>query len=405
MTLSVRSFLGGFFRQLSRPTAPRRVLRLEALEDRAVPAYLTPINVNATPYSAICLVQSTFPNGQVTYGTAVMVDSFHALTAGHVVYDGQFGGWAKSIEVIPDDQGNYAPYGTAYMTYERTFTTWVNYSNAHPGGTASGDLDIGMITLNTTIGSKSGYMLYGYNNNNSTFASGDYFGTAGYPGYNSKLGFSGTQMYLGVGPIAGLSSDTSAIDYTQSNLSTYSGDSGSPVWNTVNNVVYGIHVGGTGTATSTNFATRITQSLFNTFQSWEKSDPVPSSLSLTGSSAAHVSLHVGASGWTGNLQDAVPELSPPITITADTSRLPDNVALAGTTDGGARETFFADTSAAMTSPAFAAFGKIKDESSSLSEPSGPSEVQQPTTACQDEVWSHLDLADQSMVSFNPATGA
>ena len=39
--------------------------------------------------------------------------------------------------------------------------------------------------------------------------------------------------------------------------------------------IYGIHVGGTGTSTSLNFATRITQTMFSTFQSWTSQDPLP----------------------------------------------------------------------------------------------------------------------------------
>ena len=80
-------------------------LGLETLEDRAVPAYLTPISVTGSPDSAICRLEVTFPNGTTGSGTGVMVDSFHALTAGHCVYDAAYGGWATSIKVIPDEQG------------------------------------------------------------------------------------------------------------------------------------------------------------------------------------------------------------------------------------------------------------------------------------------------------------
>jgi hypothetical protein len=78
------------------------------------------------------------------------------------------------------------------------------------------------------------------------------------------------------GQIAGLSSDGSAIEYYQSQITTFGGQSGSPVYvyfpSTGQRIVYGIHVGGSGTATSENFATRITQGIFNDIGSWIKAD-------------------------------------------------------------------------------------------------------------------------------------
>lgn len=253
-------------------------LTVESLEDRVVPS-LTPVNTTAYPYSTIVRLEITFPK-ETDVGTGVMVDRFHVLTAGHCVYDAAAGGWAKSIKVVPDQQGNNAPFGTAYSTYVRTFNTWVNYSNSHPHSTAPGDMDMGLITLNRTIGDFTSWMSYGYNNNNSFFSSGSIMNTAGYP---ATSGYTGKQMYFSSGAIAGLSSDGTAIQYYQSNITTYGGQSGSPVWTLINGTrtVYGIHVGGSGLSTSLNFATRITQTIFNTLQSWRSQDAVPSTQSAT----------------------------------------------------------------------------------------------------------------------------
>ncbi len=268
-------------------SAPARsvALNLERLEAREVLS-LTPISAGAGyPFTTIVELKSTFPDHKTFVGTGVMVDRFHVLTAGHVVYDYQEGGWASQVVATPELNGKSEPFGEARMTYERSYTGWTNYSKAHPGGTAPGDYDIGLITLDRTLGDRTGWMSYGYDNNNADFAKGAILNTAGYP---AAGGYDGTHMEFSEGGIAGLSSDGSALQYYQSSITTYGGQSGSPVWRyTPNNnarVVYGIHVGGSGKSDSLNFATRITQGIFNDLQNWRKADPLP------GSGTTHTSM-------------------------------------------------------------------------------------------------------------------
>src|SRR4029079_1587749 len=110
-----------------------------------------------------------------------MVDRFHVCTPGHVVSAYPEGGFASQIRVTPELSGNSTPFGVAYMTYMRTYTTFMNYNRGHPGSTASGDYDIALITLDRTIGDRTGWMGFGYDNNNADFAPGAILNTAGYP--------------------------------------------------------------------------------------------------------------------------------------------------------------------------------------------------------------------------------
>jgi hypothetical protein len=106
--------------------------------------------------------------------------------------------------------GNSEPFGTASATDERTFTVFINYSQAHPGLTAPGDYDIGMFTLNGTIGNATGWMSYGYDHNNADFAPGTIYNTAGYPVVPLPGGgwlYDGHRMESSSGAIAGLSPD------------------------------------------------------------------------------------------------------------------------------------------------------------------------------------------------------
>jgi V8-like Glu-specific endopeptidase len=254
---------------------------LEPMEERALLS-LTPVPANAGfPYSAIVELQATFPDQQTYDGSGVMVDSFHVLTAGHLVYSSADGGLATSILAVPDLSGSSAPFGSARMTNERTFQAFVRYDRSHPGTTAPGDYDIALITLDRPIGDLTGWMAYGYDNRNADFAPGTAYSTAGYPGTGADPAtgrtYDGTEMESSSGAVAGLSPDGSTLAYYQSSITTYPGQSGSPVWRSSTQVVYGVHVGkiGNGDPSSLNFATRITRPIFKALQSWRASDAGP----------------------------------------------------------------------------------------------------------------------------------
>jgi hypothetical protein len=172
--------------------------------------------------------------------------------------------------------GNNQPYGYAWMTYERTYNSFINYDKTHNHSTATNIRDIGLLTLDRNIGNQTGWMSYGYDNSDGRFAAGRIFNTAGYP---AAGGYDGQYMYRTSGGIAGLSSDKQAIQYYQSSITTYGGQSGSPVWeyiaSTNSRTILGVHVAGSGTASSLNFATRITQAIFNDLQQWRMSDTAP----------------------------------------------------------------------------------------------------------------------------------
>jgi hypothetical protein len=167
------------------------------------------------------------------------------------------------------------------MTYQRTYTNFMNYNRTHPGMTASGDYDIALITLDRTIGDRTGWMGFGWDVN-ANFAPGAILNTAGYP---ASGGYDGKHMQFSYGGIGGLSGDGLAITYSQSSITAFGGQSGSPVWRYTPsngaNTVYGVHVGGNGTVGSLNLATRITQSIFNDLQNWRAADRIPTTTLTT----------------------------------------------------------------------------------------------------------------------------
>ena len=281
---------------------------------------LLPIAANSGyPWSTIVELQITFPDQKHFLGTGVMIDSYHVLTAGHLAYSAADGGFASSILATPEINGWNAPFGSAWMTHETTDNTWIAYSRAHPGLTAPGDRDVALLALDRPIGNLSGWMAIGYDNNNADFAAGTIMATAGYP---SAGGYNGFQEEFGGGPIAGLSPDASAIEYLQSSITAYAGQSGSPVFKVSPStgllVAYGIHVGGTGTATSLNVATRITQSVFNEINGWIAQDNAvrhPSGIGKAGQATAPPSAPVPLTTAPADLPIvlglAVPAVKPP----------------------------------------------------------------------------------------------
>ena len=210
-----------------------------------------------------------------------MIDSFHVLTAAHMLYSASDGGFATSIRVIPEMNGSRNPYGIAYGTYERVDPSWVPFSKGHPGQSSSSVEDIGLVTLNTAIGNRTGWFGFGYNNNDSAFVN-HYFETAGYP---ATYGYAGQQMYYSYGRVTGVQGDD--LLSTEGNITDIPGQSGSPVWNTSSNIIYGVisAYSGSMASSSQDYIARITQLAFNELQSWRNSDHMPSTAAKVSSVA------------------------------------------------------------------------------------------------------------------------
>jgi len=250
-------------------------LKVECLDDRILPSF-SPISPNAGyPFSAVVQVQITYADGEMAMGSGAMIDSFHVLTAGHVLYDSDKGGWAKSVEVIPDRYNNSAPFGTANMTYERVDSSWITWNKSHPEQPSTTAEDVGLITLDRKIGNSTGWLGFGWNSDNSFFTN-HYFETAGYPG---TIG-NGEQMYNGFGKLTGVKG-TDLLS-TEGNITVVPGQSGSPLFSNANRVIYGVVSGVSGSesnANTTDYFARITQPVYNWIKNALNSDRAPASTS------------------------------------------------------------------------------------------------------------------------------
>lgn len=186
-------------------------------------------NMTTYPWATIGRTWTKWADGTEASGTAAVIGPRTLLTAGHIVYSADHGGWASQVYFSPGQDGerlqddfwdtnfkrsDYQIYGESRATSLTTYPGWIN----------SGDwnFDIGYVTLDRDIGDFTGWMGWGYNNDNNYFQN-RLLNTAGYPGDLTPQNY---DMYWTSGNI-----QTVNANNLQSQIDTFPGQSGSPLWN------------------------------------------------------------------------------------------------------------------------------------------------------------------------------
>lgn len=196
-------------------------------------------NTTTFPYSAICYVEMTWPDGARSIGSAWMYGPDVAVTAGHCLYSNRNGGWAKKIVVYPGRNGLKSPFGSAIGT---TIYTPKNFTENRDT-----NFDWGLIKLDKSIGNTTGYFGAYWQAKSLKDMNVD---ITGYPGEKRR------QMWKMNGHIE--ESFPNKIRYV---IDTTGGQSGCPVY--LKNGGYkaiAIHTNGGYTC---NKATRITKGIFD----------------------------------------------------------------------------------------------------------------------------------------------
>jgi glutamyl endopeptidase len=214
---------------------------------------ITPTNY--FPARAQCRLVMTYKDNSVFVGSGTMVGYKYVLTAGHVVYNHDHGGWAKSIAVYPGQDGGSIPY-SAYATKLRSVTGWTSSEDS--------DYDYALITLNKNLGNSTGWFgLASFSD--STL---DSTGTAYITGYPAEKAW-GTQ-WQHWGPLT--DNDSTMVYYR---IDTTGGQSGSGVYRFYNNsrYVFAVHTGWSWhfdwfSSGEYNHGTRITSSRYYLIQGW-----------------------------------------------------------------------------------------------------------------------------------------
>lgn len=165
-------------------------------------------DTTGSPQRNVCFIEVHFPDGFEGRGTGTLVNFDVVLTAGHIIYQPEHGGYANYIWVVP---GMYdyvtRPLGSAQCSGKIAAPSgWINSHNYN--------YDWAVFKLTKSFDT---YQLYGYYKDNSVEINREVV-TYGYP-YDV-----GTQMMSCTGKVL------SATDYTMNiNNDTAEGDSGGAV--------------------------------------------------------------------------------------------------------------------------------------------------------------------------------
>ncbi|MDR6155132.1 V8-like Glu-specific endopeptidase [Acidovorax delafieldii] len=200
------------------------------------------VNRTADPYRAICYVTCTWSDGSRTSGSGVVVGINDVLTAMHVVYDAQRGGWAQQISVSPAaDTKPYLvqPLGE-YTNWGRITSRTSNWDQDGDGllSAAESQWDLAVIGLRSRIGDVTGWV------GTSSFGASTVGEVVGYP--SRGTGMMGQQVYANA---------SSSYGVFEVSYSLGPGASGGPLLQTVaNGDVYALGVLSAGDTQNSTYA-------------------------------------------------------------------------------------------------------------------------------------------------------
>jgi V8-like Glu-specific endopeptidase len=283
---------------LSRPRP-----RLEALEDRVVPANSVVGSTTSFPFNAAGRVTATWDlnrNGRIDSGdhqksgSGALISRSHALTAAHMIYDmdptTSARGWATWVSFAPGANGSSHPYGDVRSRRLTVPTSWTQ-GNANS--------DIGIITLSQSFNS-TGVFQYGYLSD-SYLKPGLTVNMIHYPGKES--GFDGQRrQWLSSGPIASRNSQT--FSYNKANIRSVKGSSGAPVYvynlrvngQLWNRVIVGVNVRGTDGMPGIGESIRLNKTWFDFIGNVLRSNSNTSAPALARTAVSATSAQGGAVG-------------------------------------------------------------------------------------------------------------
>jgi V8-like Glu-specific endopeptidase len=221
---------------------------------------ITPTTVS--PFQAVCKIKVWWGLDEYM-GSGAVVYINHVLTAAHVVYNSDLGGWADRVEVIPAQDNGLGPYGVVLATYGRVYTAWVESEDWNH--------DFALLTLDTDIGYTTGAFGIQTADPSDPIYTGELH-TAGYPADRDG----GINMYYS--NENGDEADNFKHYYY---LDTYGGQSGSPVWyyDGYGTYIITVHAYGTSAIPPVrNSGTRLNQAKIDNILTWINADlatPIP----------------------------------------------------------------------------------------------------------------------------------
>lgn len=135
------------------------------------------VNTKAIPYCAVCYIESDWPDGSGTAGTAFFVGKRVLLTNAHNVYDRRRKTWANVVRIYPGRDGAASPFNADVWQTAHIPTPYTTAKDADKE-----DYDIAWIVLpSKTLFNKIGYTFGFMSTTDSKLTALD-LNSAGYPG-------------------------------------------------------------------------------------------------------------------------------------------------------------------------------------------------------------------------------
>jgi glutamyl endopeptidase len=206
------------------------------------------VDTTAFPWRTVCKLIVTFKNGQKFSGTGTLVGRKHVLTAGHMIYSHENGGWPTMVEVIPGLDGTYMPFGKVYATKFQSFLYWVDSKDPN--------YDLALVTVNVEVGDTTGWLGMGKSNK----LVGLDVTLSGYP---MDLE-SGAGQYFGAGKVA--SSNSAIVTY---GIDADMAQTGAAIQRTAKGQLYAaaVHI---GSSNGMNRGVRLNEFRLSYLKSWVK---------------------------------------------------------------------------------------------------------------------------------------
>jgi V8-like Glu-specific endopeptidase len=203
------------------------------------------------PWRCICQLNIVAGDGSSWLGTGWLISPRTVITAGHVVFMAQHGGWVRQIEVSPGRDGDRRPFGSVIATSLRSVQGWTQH------GSATDDFGAILLPPDQRFGDQVGF--FGLRNYDDAGLNGTSVNVAGYPGDKP-----GGTLWWHARELKSISPETLVYE-----ADTAGGQSGGPVWRVVDGQRFGVGVHNYGDQAG-NSATRVNGSVFQVLDLWRQ---------------------------------------------------------------------------------------------------------------------------------------
>ncbi len=204
------------------------------------------------PWRKICALEITSEDGDCLIGTGWIAGPRLIITAGHCVFQSVYGGWMKTIDVIPGRDSEEEPFGRYKSTRFFSMERWVTAGDEN--------YDIGAIVLSEDLDRRLGWFSFASYPDSQLEA--QMVNISGYP-----VCAVGEEQLHHANRISSVTNHKLYYD-----VDTEGGQSGSPIWLYPDEpsapVVVGVHSNGAGRSLNANSGVRITPTLAEKIAEW-----------------------------------------------------------------------------------------------------------------------------------------